>query len=310
MANPTRDPEEALTASQLEAKLPAFEAAIREQGLKASTIESYMGCTRFFIRWLAADGTPERWVAQRDRQRTRHVLDELAHKVDEQQICAALDAYQVATKSEAALRALVAVTGGSTELRREDHRNAVLTWLWAWRCRHLRRADHDLTSRVLGEWWEAFSGRLPPISADLTSLERLDLHEVECAYDALAGAVGARSGAPSRRADPALGDTAASEVLVAVRPRLFVTWHQAVRDGMGWLDGSGARYVELLSAVAASLSGLGERLGEPPSMLPERFNRPKMSPAQLADAYLWIRVTRRVELIRASSRRSARAAEE
>lgn len=216
MANPTRDPEETLTASQLEAKLPAFEAAIREQGLKASTIESYMGCTRFFIRWLAADGTPERWVAQRDRQRTRHVLDELAHKVDEQQICDALDAYQVATKSEAALRALVAVTGGSTDLRREDHRNAILTWLWAWRCRHLRRADHDLTSHVLGEWWEAFSGRLPPISADLTSLERLDLHEVECAYDALAGAVGARSGAPSRRADPALGDTAASEVLVAV----------------------------------------------------------------------------------------------
>jgi hypothetical protein len=79
---------------------------------------------------------------------------------------------------------------------------------------------------------------------------------------------------------------------------------------MGWLDGSGARYVEFLSAVAASLSGLGERLGEPPSMLPERFNRPKMSPAQLADAYLWIMVTRRVELIRASSRRSARATEE
>src|ERR1035441_6371705 len=148
----------------MEARLPEFERAIRGQGLREKTIAAYVGNTRFFLRWLAADGTPERWVAQRDRQRTRHVLDELAHKVDEQQICDALDAYQVATKSEAALRALVAVTGGSTDLRREDHRNAILTWLWAWRCRHLRREDHDLTSRALGEWWEAFSPRLPPVT--------------------------------------------------------------------------------------------------------------------------------------------------
>jgi hypothetical protein len=232
-------------------------------------------------------------------------LDDLAHRVDEAEICAALDAYHAATKSEAALGALTAVTGGFADLSREDHRNAVLAWLWAWRCRHLRREDHDLTSRALGEWWESFSPRLPSISADLTSLEEVDLVEVERAYDALAGAVAARSGAPARRADPTLGDTAASEVLVAVRPRLFVSWHRPVRDGLGWWDGSGAHYVELLSAVASSLSTLADRLSTSPAALPVRLGRPDRSLAQIADAYLWVTVTRRLNLTREFGRRAS-----
>jgi hypothetical protein len=287
--------------------LPEFESAIRAQGLRENTIASYVGNTRFFLRWLAADGTPERWVAQRDRQRTRRVLDDLAHRVDEDEIRAALTAYDVATKSGAAFSALTAVTGGFVDLSREDHRDAVLAWLWAWRCRHLRREDHDLTSRALGEWWQAFSPRLPPVSADLTSLGDLDLLEVERAYDALAGAVAARSGAPSRRADPTLGDTAASEVLVAVRPRLFVSWNQSVRDGLGWWGGSGAHYRELLSAVAASLAGLADRLGTPATALPARLGRPDMSPAQIADAYLWVTVTRRLNVMKEFGRRATTA---
>jgi hypothetical protein len=295
---------EALTVAQLEARLPAFERAIRAQGLREKTIASYVGYTRFFLRWLAADGTPERWVAQRDRQRTRHVLDDLAHRVDEGEIRAALDAYQAATKSEAALGALTAVTGGFADLGREDHRHAVLAWLWAWRCRHLRREDHDLTSHALDEWWQAFSTRLPSVTTELTSLGEVDLREVERAYDALAGAVAARSGAPSRRADPTLGDTAASEVLVAVRPRLFVSWHRPVRDGLGWWDVSGAHYVELLSAVASCLSGLAERLGTCPAALPVRLGQPDRSLAQIADAYLWVTVTRRLNLTREFGRRA------
>ena len=298
MPDPSPARRETLTVAQLEARLPEFESAIRAQGLREKTIASYVGYTRFFLRWLAADGTPERWVAQRDRQRTRRVLDDLAHRVDEGEIRAALDAYHAATKSEAAFGALTAVTGGPADLGREDHRDAVLAWLWAWRCRHLRREDHDLTSRALGEWWEAFSPRLPPIAADLISLEEVDLAEVERAYDALAGAVAARSGAPSRRADPTLGDTAASEVLVAVRPRLFVSWHRPVRDGLGWWDGSGAHYVELLSAVASSLSTLADRLGTSSAALPVRLGLPDRSLAQIADAYLWVTVTRRLNLTR------------
>jgi hypothetical protein len=307
VADPSPARREALTVAQLEARLPEFESAIRAQGLREKTIASYVGYTRFFLRWLAADGTPERWVARRDRQRTRRVLDDLAQRVDEGEIRAALDAYHAATKSEAAFGALTAVTGGFADLSREDHRDAVLAWLWAWRCRHLRREDHDLTSRALGEWCEAFSPRLPPITADLTSLEEVDLVEVERAYDALAGAVAARSGAPSRRADPTLGDTAASEVLVAVRPRLFVSWHRPVRDGLGSWDGSGAHYVELLSAVASSLSTLADRLGTLATALPARLGRPDMSPAQIADAYLWVTVTRRLELTREFGRRATTA---
>ena len=305
MTDPTPARREALTIAQLEARLPEFESAIRGQGLREKTVDTYVSYIRFFLRWLAADGTPERWVAQRDRQRTRRVLDDLAQRADETEIRAALDAYHRATKSQAALGALTAVTGGFADLSREDHRDAVLAWLWAWRCRHLRREDHDLTSRALCEWWEAFSPRLPPIAADLISLEEVDLAEVERAYDALAGAVAARSGAPSRRADPTLGDTAASEVLVAIRPRLFVSWHRPVRDGLGWWNGSGAHYVELLSAVASSLSTLADRLGTSLAALPVGLGQPDRSLAQIADAYLWVTVTRRLNLTREFGRRTS-----
>jgi hypothetical protein len=96
-------------------------------------------------------------------------------------------------------------------------------------------------------------------------------------------------------------------VLVAVRPRLFVSWHRPVRDGLGWWDGSGAHYVELLSAVGASLAGLADRLGASPAALPARFGRPDMSPAQIADAYLWVTVTRRLELTKEFGRRATTA---
>jgi len=173
VADPSPARREALTVAQLEARLPEFESAIRAQGLREKTIASYVGYTRFFLRWLAADGTPERWVAQRDRQRTRRVLDDLAHRVGEHEIRAALDAYHAATKSEAAFGALTAVTGGPADLSREDHRDAVLAWLWAWRCRHLRREDHDLTSRTLGEWWEAFSPMLVGVGETLATARLL-----------------------------------------------------------------------------------------------------------------------------------------
>jgi hypothetical protein len=80
-----------------------------------------------------------------------------------------------------------------------------------------------------------------------------------------------------------------------------------VRDGLGWWDGSGAHYVELLSAVASSLSTLADRLGTPPAALPVRLGRPDMSPAQIADAYLWVTVTRRLELTREFGRRATTA---
>src|ERR1019366_8219892 len=103
VADPTPARREALTIAQLEARLPEFESAIRGQGLREKTVDTYVSYIRFFLRWLAADGTPERWVAQRDRQRTRRVLDDLAQRADETEIRAVLDAYHRATKSQAAL---------------------------------------------------------------------------------------------------------------------------------------------------------------------------------------------------------------
>jgi hypothetical protein len=68
---------------------------------------------------------------------------------------------------------------------------------------------------------------------------------------------------------------------------------------------SGAHYIELLSAVASSLSTLADRLGTSPTALPLRLDRPDRSLAQIADAYLWVTVTRRLSLTREFGRRAS-----
>jgi hypothetical protein len=295
-------PGDDLTASGLEAKLPDFEAAVRSRGLSKSTTAAYVGGVRFFVRWLSAGESAVRPVARTDLTRTRRALDALAARLDAGDIRSALDAYDVAIHSEPRLRATVEARERSVDLGQEDQRLAILTWLRGWRCHHLRRANTHLTSRALGEWWEAFSGRLPPPTSDLSSIADLDLNEVARAYDALAGTVAARSAGRSHPADVVLGDTAASLVLVAIRPRLFVSWHRPVREGFGCWRGSGARYVELLCAAASALGSLAERLGTAVAELPVLLDRPGTSPAQLADAYLWITVTRAFELKEAAAR--------
>jgi hypothetical protein len=86
----------------------------------------------------------------------------------------------------------------------------------------------------------------------------------------------------SRSRPIGLGQTAASKVLVAVRPRLFVYWHRPVREGFGRWRGGGARYIAMLAAVAEALTSLADRLGWPVGGLPALCDRPGMSPAELA----------------------------
>jgi hypothetical protein len=76
---------------------------------------------------------------------------------------------------------------------------------------------------------------------------------------------------------------------------------------LGWWNGSGAHYVELLSTVGASLAGLADRLSTSATALPARLGRPDMSPAGIADAYLWVTVTRRLNVTKEFGRRATAA---
>jgi hypothetical protein len=175
------------------------------------------------------------------------------------------------------------------DLNDEAHRLAAITWLRAWGCRHLRRADTLRTDEALRTWWATWSGQLPGGQATLTGLGEADLVSAGRAYDALRTAPAARRSVKGSDIDVAFGDTATAKLLFAVRPQVFPPWDEMIRLAFGKPGGSAA-YVRLLRLSAAALDGLAGRLAVPVSELPETLGRPESTPPKIVDEFLLIRI--------------------
>jgi hypothetical protein len=190
---------------------------------------------------------------------------------------------------DGATRRLQDATGGQLDLNDAAHRVAAITWLRAWGCRHLRRADTQRTDEAVRTWWTTWNGRLPGDQATLASLVEADLVSVAPAYDALRAAPAARRSVKGSDVDVAFGDTATAKLLFAIRPQVFPPWDEAIRLAFGRPGGSAA-YVRLLRQSATALDGLAGRLGVPVSELPEILGRPESTPPKIVDEFLLIRI--------------------
>src|SRR3972149_5523099 len=62
---------------------------------------------------------------------------------------------------EESLARLRRASGGELDLGIAAHRGALLTWLRAWGCRHLRVADTERSSEALAAWGERHGGDHP-----------------------------------------------------------------------------------------------------------------------------------------------------
>ena len=192
---------------------------------------------------------------------------------------------------DGATRRLRAATGGQVDLNDPAHRLAAITWLRAWGCRHLRRADTPLTDEALRTWWTAWNGSLPGDRATLTGLGEADLVPAGLAYDALRASPAARRSVQGSDLDVAFGDTATAKLLFAIRPRVFPPWDETIRLAFGKPGGSAA-YVRMLRLSAAALEGLAARLGIPVGDLPEILGRPESTPPKIIDEFLLIRIAK------------------
>jgi hypothetical protein len=192
---------------------------------------------------------------------------------------------------DGATRRLRAATGGQVDLSDPAHRLAAITWLRAWGCRHLRRADTPLTDEAVRAWWAAWSGRIPGDDATLTGLGEDDLVSTGLAYEALRASPAARRSVQGSDLDVAFGDTAAAKLLFAIRPRVFPPWDEAIRKSFGKPGGSAA-YVRMLRLSAAALEGLAGRLAVPVGELPEALGRPDSTPPKIVDEFLLIRIAK------------------
>jgi hypothetical protein len=217
------------------------------------------------------------------------LLDDLRANLSRDEVARYLADFAAAARVDASSRKLAEATGGHVDLATPAHREAAITWLRAWGCRHLRRADTPRTSEALRTWWAAWGARLPGGQQTLTGLSGAEMITAGRAYDALRARPAARRSVQGRDVDVAFGDTATAKLLFTLRPQVFPPWDEAIRLAFG-RPGGGDAYARLLRLSAAALDGLARRLAVPVGGLPEILGRPGSSPPKLVDEYLLIRI--------------------
>ena len=220
------------------------------------------------------------------------LLDDLGSRLTRDQVAASLRAFAASAGPETSLAVLRDATQPAIDLSVRAHRDALLRFLRAWGCRHLRRDDTGRSSRALASWWRRFGATLPPETAPLTDLDDEQLAALGLAYAALARSPAAFRASRDGDVSVSFGDTAAAKALFAIRPQAVPPWDEPMRKAFGWGRVNAEEYATFLAAARESLLGLAGRLRVPPSDLPAVLDRPASSPAKIVDEYLWIRITR------------------
>jgi hypothetical protein len=220
------------------------------------------------------------------------LLDDLGSTLTRDQVAAALRAFAAIAGPETSLAVLGDATRPEIDLSVRAHREALLRFLRAWGCRHLRRDDTGRSSRALASWWSRFGPTLPPETVPLTDLDDAQIAALGRAYAALARSPAAFRASSRGDLPVSFGDTAAAKALFAIRPLAVPPWDEPMRRAFGWGRVEPEEYTTFLAAVREALARLAERLRVEPSELPAALDRPTSSPVKIVDEFLWMRVTR------------------
>lgn len=207
--------------------------------------------------------------------------------------------YDSLTVFNRSLGRLDAATGGSIDLTNPAHRLSLLKWLNEWGCRNLPKTQHsDITSPSILEWYQAYGSSLVDEAKPVWALEDGELKQAGQAYSALRNRPGARRVRRGRTQEVHIGPTAASKILYAIRPDALMPWDAAMRASLGH-DGSPRSYLEYLldiRGLTVHIETLCRSQGFGMEDLPSVLGRPDATVLSLVNEYLWVTVTRRVEL--------------
>ena len=186
------------------------------------------------------------------------------------------------------------VTGGAADLRKSEHRDAMLKWLRDWGCRQFNTEDHDRASMEILEWYGEFGVSLFASNWELLRLRDSDLVHVGQAYERLSiKTAGHRTHAGSTY-PVSIGPTGAAKILFAIRPHALPPWDDAIRRALGY-DKSRDAYLSFLRQLRTLLEQLAkscDREGFQLADLPKVLGRPHSTVPKLIDEYYWVTITR------------------
>ena len=189
-------------------------------------------------------------------------------------------------------------TGDRMDLAIQEHRDALMNWLNDWGCRHLSKDQHQVASQSILVWYQTNCATL---FSDKMPLWQLGDQEIETAanvYGSLKDKIGARHYRYGNKLEVHIGPTAASKILFAIRPKALMPWDEAMRIAF-MCDGSPesyVRYQKIIRKLAFHIVGLCKKRGFQIDDLPQRLGRSNSTVLALVNEYIWVTVTRKVEL--------------
>lgn len=202
------------------------------------------------------------------------------------------------TPYNASLATFRSAIGDSLDLAAKEHRRVLLKWLNAWGCRHLSKDQHQVASESILNWYQNNYATLFSDDTPLWQLEDQEIKTAANAYGSLKDMIGARHYRRGNKLEAHIGPTAASKILFALRSKALMPWDEAMRKHFGY-SGSPRSYLEYLIKIKNITLHIG-RLCENKALqiddLPQRLGRPDSTVLELINEYIWVTVTRRVEL--------------
>ena len=206
--------------------------------------------------------------------------------------------YDSLTPFNRSLGRLDEATGNSIDLTNREHCLSLLKWLNDWGCRNLPKDQHDMASDSILEWYQLDGVSLFTNEKPLWQLEDGELGVVAQAYGSLKDKMGAWRIRGGRERQVHIGPTAASKILFAIRPKALMPWDDAMRAAFK-CDGSPESYFGYLIEIrnlTLHIGALCRNKGFRIDDLPQTLGRPDSTVLALVNEYIWVTVTRQVEL--------------
>jgi hypothetical protein len=203
--------------------------------------------------------------------------------------------YESMTPYKGGLDRFRATTGAAPDLKREDHRLALLKFLNDWGCRNLAKEWHGLASEELDRWYSGAEDllRLPDGSRADRDMTRLG--DLTTVFDSLSTCIAARKVRYGKEMLVSFGPTATSKTLFALRPDMLPAWDGPMRTAFGHHGGgeSYAEFVEDIHRKIVETELYCQSRGFSLEDLPAKLERPaSTSVVQLVIEYYWITITR------------------
>jgi hypothetical protein len=147
-------------------------------------------------------------------------------------------------------------------------------------------------------WYQVEGASLFTRDKPLWDLGDYELEVAAHAYGSLKDKTGARRVHGGSKQEVPIGPTAASKILFAIRPKALMPWDEAMRKSFKH-DGSPDSYFEYLVEIrnlTLRIGNLCRNKGLQIDDLPQKLERPNFTVLALVNEYVWVTVTRKVEL--------------